>query len=79
MLDIGAAGSVTDERFANVIDVNLTGALRVTRAAQHLLGHRNPATTSDHYILAGNIEAARTHQAVLASLRARTNPRKRRP
>lgn len=33
MLDIDDAGVVTDERFAEVLNVNLTGALRVTRAA----------------------------------------------
>ncbi len=40
-------------------------------AAQHLLGHRNPATTRDHYILAGNLEAGRCHQAGLVALRRR--------
>ena len=33
MLDISDAASVTDERFAEVLNVNLIGALRVTRAA----------------------------------------------
>ena len=37
ILDIGASGTVTDHRFAEVLDVNLTGALRVTRAALPLL------------------------------------------
>ena len=37
MLDISDAGTVTDDRFARVIDVNLAGALRVTRAALPLL------------------------------------------
>lgn len=46
--------------------------------AQHLLSHRQPATTRDHYILAGNLQAARAYHEVLADLRERTNPRKRR-
>lgn len=33
ILDIGDAASTTDARFARVLDVNLTGALRITRAA----------------------------------------------
>lgn len=37
MLDIGDAGTVSDARFAEVLNVNLTGALRVTRAALPLL------------------------------------------
>ncbi len=42
MLDISDAGTVTDDRFAHVIDINLTGALRVTRAALPML--RNSST-----------------------------------
>ncbi len=45
-------------------------------AAQHLLGHRHPATTRDHYILASNLQAAKAHQEALADLRERTYPRK---
>ena len=37
MLDISEAGTVTDERFADVLNVNLTGALRVTRAVLPML------------------------------------------
>lgn len=37
MLDISDAGTVSDARFAEVLNVNLTGALRVTRAALPLL------------------------------------------
>ncbi|MCY4542248.1 MAG: SDR family oxidoreductase [Rhodobacteraceae bacterium] len=37
MLDIGGSGTVTDKRFTQVIDINLTGALRVTRACLPLL------------------------------------------
>lgn len=37
MLDISEASTVTDERFADVMNVNLTGALRVTRAALPML------------------------------------------
>jgi integrase len=47
-------------------------------AAQHLLGHRHPSTTRDHYILAGNLQAARAHQEALAGLRKRTYPGERR-
>ncbi len=47
-------------------------------AAQHLLGHRHPATTRDHYILASNLQAAKAHQEALAGLRERTYPGKRR-
>ena len=47
-------------------------------AAQHLLGHRDPATTRDHYILAGNLEAARCHQAGLVALRRRIGQTRRR-
>ncbi len=47
-------------------------------AAQQLLGHRNPATTRDHYILAGNLQASKTHQQALADLRERHYPRMRR-
>ncbi|MFA3920825.1 SDR family NAD(P)-dependent oxidoreductase [Ruegeria hyattellae] len=39
VLDINHAGTVTDERFAHVLDTNLTGALRVTRAALPMLGN----------------------------------------
>ncbi len=38
VLDISDAGAVTDDRFAQVLDTNLTGALRVTRAALPKLG-----------------------------------------
>jgi integrase len=44
--------------------------------AQHLLGHRHPTTTRDHYILASNLQAAKAHQEALATLRERTYPRK---
>ncbi len=37
VLDISNAGTVADERFASVIDINLTGALRVTKAALPML------------------------------------------
>ncbi len=37
ILDISDAGTVADERFAKVIDINLTGALRVTQAALPML------------------------------------------
>lgn len=37
MLDISDSATVTDQRFAEVLNVNLTGALRVTRAALPLL------------------------------------------
>ena len=47
-------------------------------AAQHLLGHRNPSTTRDNYILASNLQAAKAHQEALAALRERTYPGKRR-
>jgi integrase len=47
-------------------------------AAQHLLGHRHPSTTRDHYILASNLQAAKAHQEALAGLRERTYPGKRR-
>jgi len=47
-------------------------------AAQHLLGHRHPSTTRDHYILAGNLKAARCHQAGLAALRQKFAPGRRR-
>ncbi len=46
-------------------------------AAQHLLGHRDPATTQDHYILAGNLEASRCHQAGLTALRQRISRKRR--
>jgi len=43
-LDISKAGEVTDERFSEVLNVNLTGALRVTRAALPMLRQsRSPA------------------------------------
>lgn len=47
-------------------------------AAQHLLGHRHPSTTRDHYILANNLQAGRAHQKALTALRERANPRMRR-
>ncbi len=47
-------------------------------AAQHLLGHRHPSTTRDHYILASNLQAAKAHQEALAALRESTYPGKRR-
>ncbi len=37
ILDINDARSLTDERFAEVLDTNLTGALRVTRAVLPML------------------------------------------
>jgi integrase len=46
-------------------------------AAQHLLGHRHPSTTRDHYILAGNLEASRCHQAGLTALRQRISRKRR--
>ncbi len=46
--------------------------------AQHLLSHRHPSTTRDHYLLAGNLQAAKAYQEVLAGLRERTHPGKRR-
>ena len=44
ILDIGDAGTVSDSRFAEVLNVNLTGSLRVTRAALPMLSRsRSPA------------------------------------
>jgi len=37
VLDISDAATVTDERFTDVLNINLTGALRVTRAVRPLL------------------------------------------
>ena len=42
MLDISHAADVSDERWSRVLDVNLTGALRVTQAALPLL-RRSPS------------------------------------
>ena len=47
MLDISDTASVTDETYSRVLDVNLTGALRVTRAAlPKLLGAPNPSVVN---------------------------------
>lgn len=44
ILDINDAATLDEDHFAKVLDVNLTGALRVTRAVLHLL--RNSTTST---------------------------------
>ena len=44
MLDIGDAGTLSDARLADVLNVNLTGALRVTRAALPMLRRSSSAS-----------------------------------